>query len=132
MGRFTLILGVAAGILLAPAPAAAQAFDSPESVDEAQACAHDFHDPEMYNWLSFENQCTRAIRIVICSVASDSCNSATTVLAGRKHNTGLSRNDLQRRGGVRWLVCWEGYYPSNANGDYKTRFGDGAYYCRRQ
>lgn len=132
MTRIPLALATAALLLASATPGAAQTYDSDRSVASAQGCAYDFYDPDMYNWFAIGNTCSTAIYVVVCRRDTGMCGSAATVRPGRNESFGMSRREVADRGGVEWLVCWDGYYPVDRSGSYKSRLGDGTYWCRRR
>ena len=77
-------------------------------------CVREFYDPEMYNWLSYENLCSFSISVVACGVEKGGCWTVD-LRAGRKDEIGYNRREIDGFGGVKAYVCRLGYVPVDAS-----------------
>jgi hypothetical protein len=97
--------------------ATAQTYKSPIY----NSCIRQFYDPDMYNWLAFENRCSEALSVVFIPYRPGYGGGAADIRPGRKTSTGHSRSEVDDKGGFELYVCPEDYLPVDAEDRYVTR-----------
>ena len=126
MTKHTLHIS-AIGLLMAASLASAQTYKTPEYNN----CIRQFYDPNMYNWLSYENVCSVALSIVYIPFNPGYGGSGMDLAPGRNANTGYSQREVQGKGGFDLYVCPAGYIPVDANDRYVDRVNT-RFRCKRQ
>jgi hypothetical protein len=81
-------------------------------------CIKSFWDPQFYNWLSYENDCSQPIYLeFIFNHATGWAMTGSMNLAPGAHaNTGRSNSDINQAGGMEFYVCPVGSLPVDLNG----------------
>lgn len=100
------------------------------------SCVRAFYDPQVYNWLSFQNTCSQPLNITWYWRANDHMGSAGVAQPGRSVNTGYSRSDIGSRAGGGWEIypCPIHYFPVTTNGQAILNGGSNPqeYSCRHE
>ena len=118
------------GLLLLGATATgafAQQFVRPEF----NGCIRQYYDPNMYNWLAFENVCSQSLSIVYIPNSPGYGGSKMDLSPGRHSSTGFSRSEVQSKSGFELYVCPAGFIPVSMNNEYVNRVIP-EFKCRRQ
>ncbi|HKD79067.1 MAG TPA: tetratricopeptide repeat protein [Candidatus Angelobacter sp.] len=97
------------------------------------SCIGSFLDPKYYNWLSFQNNCGQAIRLVFVSKSTSNYWSGAKDLApGQAGNTGWSQSDVDKMGGFTVFVCPAGYLAVDAFTDQGITRSNQEFRCKQQ
>ena len=114
-----VVLATAAALVttVGPIAAAAQQYKSPTF----NSCIRQFYDPQMYNWLSFQNDCSQSLAVTYIAVNSPYGGYSADLAPGRKASTGFTRDEVRQRGGFELFVCPSGYLPVDARDRYVSR-----------
>jgi len=99
------------------------------------SCVRAFYDPQVYNWLSFQNNCSEPLNITYYWRANDHLGSSGVAQPGRSVNTGFSRSDIDSHGGGWELYpCPLHYFPVAPGGRYIENGGSNpqSYYCKHE
>ncbi len=119
----------------APAPARphsgdtryANRFDS----HDVSHCYETFYDRNAYNWLAIRNKCSEPIHVTWrCQTCGERLGSSASIAPGRSVNTGLSADDITRKGGLSYASCRDGYRAVGESGDAEWR-ANAMYRCRK-
>ncbi len=98
-------------------------------------CVRSFFDPHVYNWLSFQNNCSQPLNITYYWRANDYSGSSGVARPGESVNTGFSRSDIESHGGG-WEVypCPLHYNPVGLDGNFIKNGGSNpqSYSCRHE
>src|SRR4051794_30014916 len=111
MLRSLPFLAMAVWLTLASAPsAAAQGHDTPA----LNTCIHEFYDAEMYNYLTFKNNCSQSLTIVFVAKAGTAASSTMDLRPGAKDSLGmLPGGKPPKIGDYQLYVCPMGYIPTD-------------------
>lgn len=96
------------------------------------SCVRAFYDPQMYNWLAFENTCTVSMHLTFI-FATEQSGSAMDLGPGRHDSTGDSAGDVRGRLGDAYKVfpCPAGSYAVNPGGRSGVTYSSTTYQCQR-
>src|SRR5262249_29154520 len=117
MTNRTMIATIIAATLAVTAATAAQRYTSPRF----NSCIHEFYDSSMYNWLAFENACGQRLSVTYIGYNYPYSSYAADINPGKKTSTGLTRREVDERGGFELYVCESGFLPVDASDQYVTR-----------
>lgn len=95
-------------------------------------CYETFYDQAMYRWLAIRNKCPQAISVLWrCNACGERLGSSATIQPGAKESTGLSADEVDRKGGLSIAACGEGF---RAVGDARgsTWQPNTGYYCMKR
>jgi hypothetical protein len=105
-------------LMLGASTAFAQQYVTPEY----NGCIRQYYDPNMYNWLSYENTCSQSLSVVfVANEPGHGGGGAMDLGPGRHNSTGLTRREVDSNGGFELYVCPAGYVPVGPDGQYVTR-----------
>jgi len=95
----------------------------------AASCISQFWDPKFYNWLSFQNNCGRAINLTY----EGGISGATDGLgAGQATNTGWSQAEVTQKGVFSLYVCPAGYIPVDSSTDQVVNRPNQTFTCKQR
>lgn len=80
-------------------------------------CVHSFYDPNFYNWLAWENDCSVPVNVVY-ACAQPGCSGAMVLDPGKHDSTGYSQSEINGYGGILAAICGSDYNPVNSNDQY--------------
>lgn len=132
-----VLVAALTAIVIASSAALSFAQDQRAIVDPAglSNCVRPFFDPNMYNWLGFQNSCSQPLSITWYWRANDYVGSSGVARPGQSVNTGFSRSDIESHGGG-WEIypCPVHYYPVGRDGSYIKNGGSNPqnYYCNHE
>jgi TPR repeat protein len=93
------------------------------------SCISQFWDPKFYNWLSFQNNCGRAINLTY----EGGISGATDGLgAGQATNTGWSQAEVTQKGVFSLYVCPAGYIPVDSSTDQVVNRPNQTFTCKQR
>ena len=125
--------GVAATGTAALAPSDLPATNGPSYVTPLpSSCVRQYWDPQYYNWLSFENDCGRPIRLtfIFNHPQGVAMTGAIDLAPGAHDNTGRSKADIDSAGGFVLYVCPPSGSPADLNGNILENTNVSQYRCR--
>jgi hypothetical protein len=94
-------------------------------------CIRPFYDANTYNWLAFENGCDLNLVVVFLWRNAPHGGGELELAGGRHGSTGMSRKEVNERGGYMYYVCPSGYIPVDPQtGRYVGRPIE-SYTCRK-
>ena len=98
------------------------------------SCIRQFWDPNNYNWLSFQNTCSQAVRVdFIASNPDDTFGMSSKDLApGQADSTGWSQTDVSKKRGFALFVCPAGYLAVDSTTDQPVRHANENFRCKQQ
>ena len=94
-----------------------------------EGCLSEFYDSQYYNWLSYRNNCSQSVSVTFVSRFSSGIFGSVTISPGGKKNTGWSREEINRAGGLTAFACPDGYHATGENGS-ELRHGATLATCR--
>lgn len=76
------------------------------------SCVREFYDPEMYNYLTFKNNCTHGVTVAFVPKGSSGTAGTMELRAGAKDSVGRSASGkVPKVGDFQLYVCGEGEVP---------------------
>jgi hypothetical protein len=123
---FTISIAVGLASLTA-ADAQAQQYESPVS----QSCVQQFYDPQSYNWLAFENECSDGIKIVFVPNGPGGSGGEMDLAPGRHEGTGQTASEVSRHNGFKLFVCPANHVPVDSQDRYVNR-NTTAFHCKEE
>lgn len=98
---------------------------------DASSCYEPYYDPTSYNWLAIRNRCSTGIHVTWkCRACPERLGSSADIPPGQSVGAGLSREEVERKGGMSYAACREGY-RAVGNGGESWR-GSPLYSCRKR
>lgn len=98
---------------------------------DASSCYEPFYDPKSYNWLAIKNKCSTGIHVTWkCRSCPEKLGSSADIPPGQVVGAGLSREEVERKGGMSYAACREGYRAVDINGD--SWRGSTLFSCRKR
>jgi hypothetical protein len=94
--------------------AMAHAAKSQEFTSPIPECAHEFYDPLMYRWISYENKCAGAIHVTLVGLSKPH-SGGLDIKPGGKQSPGMDAKEVEAVGGLKAYVCPAGYLAVNAD-----------------
>jgi hypothetical protein len=79
------------------------------------SCIKEFYDPGMYNWLTFQNNCSQALTVVFVAKDGSGANGSMDLRAGAKDSVGKLAGKASKVGSFELYVCPVGYMPVDQN-----------------
>jgi len=125
--RFLHILVALGFVTLAAGLALAQKYARPEYNE----CIRAYYDPNMYNWLTFENTCNLALSVTIIWRNPPYGAGTLDIRPGGHAGTGNSREEVNHHGGYLLYVCPDGYAPVESDGRTLVRRPVNDYVCEK-
>lgn len=95
----------------------------------AASCISQFWDPKFYNWLSFRNNCGRAINLTYEGGISGETDDLG---AGQATNTGWSQAEVTQKGVFSLYVCPAGYLPVDSSTDQVVNRPNQTFTCKQR
>ena len=88
----------------------------------ATSCVRQYWDSQVYNWLSFENDCGQAIYLtfIFAHPVGWAMTGSMNLAPGAHSNTGRSNSDINQAGGYDLYVCPANSIPVDLNGNTFT------------
>jgi hypothetical protein len=85
----------------------------------ATSCVRRYWDSQVYNWLSFENDCGQAIYLtfIFAHPVGWAMSGSMHLSPGAHSNTGRSSSDINQAGGYDLYVCPANSIPVDLNGN---------------
>ena len=81
------------------------------------SCVREFYDPGMYNYLTFQNNCTHGVTIAFVAKDRSGANGTMELRAGAKDSVGRSASGkVPKVGEFQLYVCGEGEMPVDETG----------------
>jgi len=102
--------------LLFIANASTTAFAQSHEVPLLKSCIREFYDPEMYDYLTFKNNCSQAMTIVFVAKDDSGRNGSMDLRPGAKDSVGRLGGRVSKVGDFELYVCVLGYVPVDDNG----------------
>jgi hypothetical protein len=109
--RHSLLPLVALVTLANSSSASAQRHEIPQ----LNSCIKEFYDPEMYNYLTFKNTCSRSLTIVFVAKDGSGAGGTMELRPGGKDSIGKSQGNDPKPGSFELYVCQTGYIPVDDN-----------------
>jgi hypothetical protein len=97
------------------------------------SCVRQYWDPQVYNWLSFENDCGQPIYLtfIFHQTVGWAMSGGMNLAPSAHQNTGRSSNDINQAQGFDMYVCPGGSNPVDLNGNtFNTNVAE--YRCKPQ
>ena len=114
-----VLIAFAAGLLIGPS--GRQSYESGGVYDH---CIKEFYEPQLYDWLAFENSCDVAVHVLYCKRGADrACVGSFDLTPGSHESTGRDRRQVKAYGGMDRYVCRKGFLAVDDRGDPITRGG---------
>ncbi|MGB7281273.1 MAG: hypothetical protein WBE13_03340 [Candidatus Acidiferrum sp.] len=79
-------------------------------------CVSSFFDPTVYNWLSYQNNCSQEITVAFSAKNGTGIWGSMNLQPGQKGNTGWSNSEIRSEGGVDYYACPYTYVATDLNG----------------
>jgi hypothetical protein len=79
------------------------------------SCIKEFYDPEMYNWLTFKNNCSQALTVIFVAKDGSGASGSMDLRAGAKDSVGKMAGKAAKVGSFEFYVCPVGYIPVDEN-----------------
>ena len=96
---------------------AQSAFAQRHEIPPLNSCIREFYDPEMYNYLTFKNNCSQSLTIVFIAKDGSGAGGTTDLRPGGKDSVGRSAGGrVPKIGDFQLYVCPVGYMPVDDNG----------------
>ncbi len=80
------------------------------------SCIREFYDPEMYNYLTYKNNCSHSLTIVFVAKDGSGAGGTMDLRPGGKDSVGMFAGRVSKIGGFQLYVCLVGYLPVDDNG----------------
>ena len=98
------------------------------------SCIHSFLGPKMYNWFAFRNDCGRPVHLEFIANSPDDHfgMSATDLAAGQSGDTGWSKSEVDKKGGLEIFVCPEGCVAVDATAGQVVSRPNQKFLCQKQ
>jgi hypothetical protein len=80
------------------------------------SCIREFYDPEMYNYLTYKNNCSHSLTIVFVAKDGSGASGTMDLRPGGKDSVGRFAGRVPKLGGFQLYVCQVGYLPVDENG----------------
>lgn len=106
--------------LTGPQSESASADNGPHYLDPLPStCVRQFWDPQYYNWLSLENDCSVSIYVsfIFNTPKGWAMNGSMNLAPGAHNNTGFSSSDINQAGGFQFYVCPANSVPVDPSGN---------------
>jgi len=110
MSRKAIATGVICGALLAGDQALGQRYSN------LDGCIRQLYDPTMYNWFSYQNNCSVAVTLRFIPVSRGYGGGEMNLRPGQTDSTGESRNEVLAHGGFNFAVCAANEIPVEPSG----------------
>jgi hypothetical protein len=91
-------------------------------------CIREFYDRGYNNWYAYENQCDVPVSLTYVCRDGNCAGGGMHLSPGRRDSTGMSRREVDEKGGLIAAICPEGYIPVNARDNY---WRGGQYRCKK-
>ena len=96
---------------------AESAFAQRHEIPAFNSCIREFYDPEMYDYLTFKNNCSQSLTIVFVAKDGSSAGGSTDLRPGGKDSVGrLAGGRVPKVGEFQLYVCLVGYVPVDDKG----------------
>jgi len=93
------------------------------------SCIREFYDPGMYNYLTFQNNCSQSLTMVFVAKDGSGASGTMDLRPGAKDSVGKLAGKVPKVGGFQFYVCQSGYMPLDENGKVVTKPGS-AFQCK--
>jgi len=101
---------------------AGSAFAQRHKIPPLNSCIREFYDPEMYNYLTFKNNCSQSLTIVFVAKDGSGAGGSTDLRPGGKDSVGrLADGRVPKIGDFQLYVCRVGYVPVDDNGKIDSK-----------
>jgi hypothetical protein len=84
-------------------------------IPQLNSCIKEFYDPEMYNYLTFKNTCSKSLTIVFVAKDGSGTSGTMELRPGGKDSIGKSQGNDPQPGSFELYVCQTGYIPVDDN-----------------
>lgn len=96
---------------------AEHAFAQGHEIPALNSCIREFLDPEMYNYLTFKNNCTHGVSLVFVAKDDSGATGSMELRAGAKDSVGrLANGHVPKVGDFQLYVCPAGSMPVDETG----------------
>jgi len=90
-------------------------------IPQLNSCIKEFYDPEMYNWLTYRNDCTQALTIVFIAKDGSGASGTMNLRPGGKDSIGTMKGVVPKVGGFDLYVCPLDQMPLDDDGNVVSR-----------
>lgn len=94
---------------------ASNALAQRHEIPPLNSCIREFYDPEMYNLLTYKNNCSQSLTIVFVAKDSSGASGSMDLRPGAKDSVGMFGGRASKVGGFELYVCQVGYVPVDDN-----------------
>lgn len=106
-----------ASVAVQLALSAGSIFAQRHEIPALNSCIREFYDPEMYNYLTFQNNCTHGVSLVFVAKDESGITGSMELRAGGKDSVGRSASGkVPKVGDFQLYVCGEGEMPMDESG----------------
>jgi hypothetical protein len=116
---------------LLPFIAALVMFAQAHETSQLNSCIKEFYDPGMYNYLTFQNTCTKSLTLVLVAKDGSAAGGTMELRPGGKDSVGLSHGKVPKRGSFQLYVCQTGYVPVDDSNQVVSK-PTGSFRCQQK
>jgi hypothetical protein len=96
---------------------AESAFAQRHEIPAFNSCIREFYDPEMYNYLTYKNNCSQSLTIFFVAKDGSGADGSMDLRPGGKDSVGrLADGRVRKIGDFQLYVCLVGYMPVDEKG----------------
>lgn len=102
---------------------AASAFAQGHQIPTLNSCIREFYDPGMYNYLTFQNNCTHSLTLVFVAKDGSGAGGKMDLRPGGKDSVGKMGKRSPKVGDFQFYVCQSGELPIGEDGKVVSKPG---------
>ena len=95
------------------------------------SCIKEFYDPEMYNYLTFQNTCAQSLTVVLVAKDGSGAGGTMELRPGGKDSVGRSKGKEPKPGSFALYVCPTGNIPVDDNNQLVSK-PDSNFKCQQK
>jgi hypothetical protein len=92
------------------------AFAQGHAIPTRNSCIKEFYDPEMYNYLTYKNNCSQSLTVVFVAKDGSGVGGTMDLRPGGKDAVGRLAGKTPKVGAFQLYVCQSGYMPFGEDG----------------